>query len=69
MPANEKRQPAAKERGVAKAVEPVRVGKQDGWRITYDGHHKTVVASPSSMAAIREAFDLYGDAMKRLAKR
>lgn len=50
-------------------VEPVRVGKRQGWRVSFDGTYKTVVTSKSSAAAIEEATVIYGDALKRLADR
>ena len=64
LPAKKACQHAAK---AVTQVEKVRVGTRQGWRVTCDVHHKTVVTSPSSAAAIKVAAKKFNSVLKRLA--
>lgn len=69
MPTTRQNKSGARTRAKTATVEPVRIGKRQGWRVTSGGEAKTVVTSATSAAAIEEATAIYGRALKRLAKR
>jgi hypothetical protein len=56
-------------RGATAAAGPKTAAGGEIWHITSDGRRETIVASAASVTAMDEAVNLYGDALRRLAKR